>query len=281
MNDQNLEKHKPNWFQQLLDYMNLKINQIGFNTINYVESIGKAGIVLFIAMFHKPNFRKSFPLLLKQIYSVGVLSLPIILAASFFIGMVLGLQGYTILVKYGADQTVGQLIALSLVRELGPVVGALLFAGRAGSALTAEIGHMKATEQLASLEMMGIDPIHRVVTPRFWAGFYSLPLLTLIFNVVAIWGGFLVAVGWLGLDSGSFWSNMSAAVNFQEDVINGIIKSVVFGFVVTWVALYQGLEALPTSEGISMATTRTVVYSSLLILALDFVLTAIMFGGLA
>jgi phospholipid/cholesterol/gamma-HCH transport system permease protein len=214
-------------------------------------------------------------------HAVGVLSLPIILAASFFIGMVLGLQGYTILVKYGADETVGQLIALSLVRELGPVVGALLFAGRAGSALTAEIGHMKATEQLSSLQMMGIDPIHRIITPRFWAGCYSLPVLTLIFNIVAIWGGFLVAVDWLGLDGGAFWSNMRAAVSFQEDIINGVVKSIVFAFVVTWVALYQGLQAVPTSEGISMATTRTVVYSSLLILALDFVLTALMFGGLA
>jgi len=258
-----------------------KITQLGSNTMDFIENVGQAGIVLFLSIFHRPNFKKSFPLLIKQIYAVGVLSLPIILAASFFIGMVLGLQGYTILVKYGADETVGQLIALSLVRELGPVVGALLFAGRAGSALTAEIDHMKATEQLSSLQLIGVDPIHRILTPRFWAGFYSLPLLTLIFNVVAIWGGYLVAVEWLYLDAGTFWSNMRNAVEFQEDVVNGIIKSVVFGFVITWVALYQGLQSQPTSEGISMATTRTVVYSSLLILALDFVLTALMFGGLA
>lgn len=258
-----------------------KISILGRNTINFLQSLGYASQILFIAIFHKPNIRKNFPLLIKQIYTVGVLSLPIILAASFFIGMVLGLQGYTILTKYGADETVGQLIALSLVRELGPVVGALLFAGRAGSALTAELGHMKATEQLSSLQMMGVDPIHRVVTPRFWAGFYSLPLLTLIFNVVAIWGGFLVAVEWLGLDAGTFWSNMRANVDFNEDIINGIIKSIAFGFVVTWTALYQGLQAVPSSEGISLATTRTVVFSSLLILALDFVFTALMFGGLA
>ncbi|MBP9721659.1 MAG: lipid asymmetry maintenance ABC transporter permease subunit MlaE [Gammaproteobacteria bacterium] len=269
-----LKNDKITW---LINY----INQLGETTVTLIEKIGQASILLFMSIFHFPNYRKGFPLLVKQLYAVGVLSLPIILAASFFIGMVLGLQGYTILVKYGADETVGQLIALSLVRELGPVVGALLFAGRAGSALTAEIGHMKATEQLSSLQMMGIDPIHRIVTPRFWAGFYSLPLLTVIFNIVAIWGGFLVAVEWLGLDSGSFWSNMRAAVDFKEDVFNGIIKSLFFSFVVTWVALYQGLQAAPTSEGISMATTRTVVFSSLLILSLDFVLTALMFGGLA
>jgi phospholipid/cholesterol/gamma-HCH transport system permease protein len=258
-----------------------KIRQIGHNTINFLESLGYATQILLIAIFHKPNIRKGFPLLVKQVYAVGVLSLPIILAASFFIGMVLGLQGYTILTKYGADETVGQLVALSLVRELGPVVGALLFAGRAGSALTAEIGHMKATEQLSSLQMMGIDPIHRIVTPRFWAGFYSLPILTLIFNIVAIWGGYLVAVEWLGLDAGTFWSNMRANVDFHEDIVNGIIKSIAFGFVVTWTALYQGLQSIPSSEGISLATTRTVVFSSLLILALDFVFTALMFGGLA
>lgn len=258
-----------------------KIMQLGANTINFLENIGKATNILLIAIFHRPNLSKGFPLLIKQIYTIGVLSLPIILAASFFIGMVLGLQGYTILTKYGADETVGQLIALSLVRELGPVVGALLFAGRAGSALTAEIGHMKATEQLSSLQMMGVDPIYRVITPRFWAGFYSLPLLTLIFNVVAIWGGYLVAVEWLGLDAGSFWSNMRANVDFNEDILNGVIKSIAFGFVVTWVSLYQGLQAMPSSEGISLATTRTVVYSSLLVLALDFVFTALMFGGFA
>lgn len=258
-----------------------KIELLGQNTIKFLESIGQAGQILFLAIFHRPDIRKGLPLLVKQIYSIGVLSLPIILAASFFIGMVLGLQGYTILTKYGADETVGQLIALSLVRELGPVVGGLLFAGRAGSALTAEIGHMKATEQLSSLQMMGVDPLNRIISPRFWAGFYSLPLLILIFNVVAIWGGYLVAVEWLGLDAGAFWSNMRANVDFNEDIVNGIIKSVAFGFVVTWIALYQGLQSIPSSEGISLATTRTVVFSSLIILALDFVFTALMFGGFA
>lgn len=258
-----------------------RIIQVGQEAIDHIINIGRAAMLLCVAIFHRPQLKKYLPLLIKQIYAIGVLSLPIILAASFFIGMVLGLQGYTILVKYGADETVGQLIALSLVRELGPVVGALLFAGRAGSALTAEIGHMKATEQLSSLQMIGVDPIHRIVAPRFWAGFFSLPLLVLIFNVVAIWGGYLVAVEWLDLDSGTFWSNMRSAVEFSDDILNGIIKSIVFGFMITWVSLYQGLQAAPTSEGISLATTKTVVYSSLLILALDFMLTALMFGGLA
>lgn len=256
------------------------ITNIGKNTLRIIREFGYSAVLLFLTIAKKPNIKKSLPLLIKQIYTVGILSLPIIIAAAFFIGMVLGLQGYTILVKYGADETIGQLIALSLVRELGPVVAGLLFAGRAGSALTAEIGHMKATEQLSSLQIMGVDPLSRIISPRFWAGFYSLPLLTLIFNVVAIWGGFLVAVKWLDLDAGTFWSNMRQAVDFGEDILNGIIKSVVFGFIVTWIALYEGLQAQPSSEGISLATTRTVVYSSLFILALDFILTALMFGGL-
>jgi phospholipid/cholesterol/gamma-HCH transport system permease protein len=195
-----------------------------------------------------------------------------------FIGMVLGLQGYTILVKFGAEHALGQLIALSLVRELGPVVGALLFAGRAGSALTAELGLMKTTELLSSMEMMGIDPLRRVVAPRFWAGQISMPVLALIFNCVAILGGYTVGVEWLGVDTGAFWANMQSAVDFYADVVNGIIKSVVFGTVVTWIAVFQGVDCLPTSEGIGRATTRTVVYSSLAILGLDFFLTAVMFG---
>jgi phospholipid/cholesterol/gamma-HCH transport system permease protein len=199
--------------------------------------------------------------------------------SSLFIGMVLGLQGYTILVKFGAEQVLGQLIALSLVRELGPVVAALLFAGRAGSTLTAEIGLMKATEQLSSLEMMGVDPLKRIVAPRFWAGQISMPLLALIFNAVAIYGGYMVGVKWLGVDGGAFWANMQSAVDFHEDVVNGIIKSVVFGTVTTWIAVYQGIVCITTAEGIGRATTKTVVYASLAILAMDFFLTAVMFGN--
>jgi len=227
-----------------------------------------------------PQPGNSFPLLVKQLYSVGVKSLLIIVVSGLFIGMVLGLQGYTILVDFASEDAVGQMVALSLVRELAPVVTALLFAGRAGSAITAEIGLMKATEQLASLEMIGVDPLRRIVAPRLWAGFISMPLLSMIFAIVGIYGGAVVSIDWLGVYSGSFWSVMQSSVDFYDDVLNGVIKSLVFGFVITWIAVYQGLESIPTSEGISQATTRTVVYSSLMILALDFVLTALMFGNI-
>jgi phospholipid/cholesterol/gamma-HCH transport system permease protein len=193
--------------------------------------------------------------------------------------MVLGLQGYTILVDFGSEAALGTLVSLTLLRELGPVVAALLFAGRAGSALTAEIGLMKATEQLSAMEMMGVDPLKRVITPRLWAGIISLPVLTLIFNTVGIWGGAFVAVDMLGIDEGAYWGNMQASVEFYNDVVKGIIKSVAFGWVVTWIAVYQGYASMPTSEGIGKATTQTVVISSLAVLGLDFVLTAVMFGG--
>jgi phospholipid/cholesterol/gamma-HCH transport system permease protein len=240
--------------------------------------MGRATIFLLQTLFGVPN-AKSFGLLLPQLYMVGVLSLIIMAVSGLFIGMVLGLQGYTILAKFGGEQALGQLIALSLVRELGPVVGALLFAGRAGSALTAEIGLMKITEQLSSMEMLAVDPLRRVIAPRFWAGQISMPLLSMIFSCVAIYGGYMVGVLWLGVDDGAFWSNMQATVDFREDILNGIIKSSVFGTVVTWIAVYQGYVCPPTAEGIGKATTRTVVHSSLAVLGLDFLLTAIMFGG--
>ena len=243
-----------------------------------LESMGRSGQFLFGALVGAPNPRVGFPLLIKQLYFVGVLSLAIIVVSGLFIGMVLGLQGYTILSDYGSEAAIGQMIALTLVRELGPVVTALLFAGRAGSALTAEIGLMKATEQLSSMEMMGVDPLRRVIAPRFWAGFLAVPVLAAIFSVVGIWGGMLVGVEWLGVFEGSFWGNMQASVSFTDDVLNGAIKSVVFGFVCAWIAVYQGYDCVPTSAGISSATTKTVVFSSLAVLGLDFVLTAVMFG---
>ena len=255
-----------------------KLQLLGRNTLVLISSLGRAVIVLFSALLHFPNFRKGTPLLLKQLYSVGVMSLIIIIVSGAFIGMVLALQGYTILVGYGAEASLGPMVALSLLRELGPVVAALLFAGRAGSALTAEIGLMKATEQLSSLEMMAIDPLRRVIAPRFWAGFISLPLLAAIFSMVGILGAHLVGVDWLGVDGGTFWSVMQDQVDFNKDIVNGIIKSVVFAFVVTWIAVYKGYDCEPTSEGISRATTSTVVQSSLLVLALDFILTALMFA---
>ncbi|KFZ31205.1 ABC transporter permease [Pseudidiomarina salinarum] len=254
------------------------IAALGRYVLNSVAGTGASLMMLVRALFGKPNIRKSWPLLMQQMYSVGVLSLLIIIISGLFIGMVLGLQGYTILVDFGAEQSLGPMVALSLLRELGPVVTALLFAGRAGSSLTAEIGLMKATEQLSSLEMMAVDPMRRVISPRFWAGFYSMPLLALIFSAVGIYGGYLVGVRWLGVDEGAFWSVMQSSVDWSEDILNGIIKSVVFAFVVTWIALHKGYSCTPTSVGISRATTSTVVTASLAVLGLDFVLTALMFG---
>jgi len=255
------------------------IQALGRSGIDILQQYGRAGVLLYRVMFHIPNLRKGFPLVLQQIYAEGVLSLLIIIVSSLFIGMVVALQGYHTLAKFGASQELGPLVALSVARELGPVVTALLFAGRAGSALTAEIGLMKATEQLSSMAMMAIDPIRRVISPRLWGGFISMPLLTIIFNTVAIYGAYLVGVKWLGLDAGAFWSNMQASVEFHADIVNGILKSIVFGLVVTWIAVYQGYDAEPTSAGIANATTRSVVYSSLAILGLDFVLTTMMIGG--
>jgi len=226
-----------------------------------------------------PRWRLALPLLIQQIYAVGVLSLVIIVVSGLFIGMVLGLQGYNILITYGSEQALGTLVSLTLTRELGPVVTALLFAGRAGSALTAEIGLMKATEQLSSMEMIGVDPLRRIVAPRFWAGVITMPMLAAIFTAVGILGGRLVGVDWLGIFEGSYWANMQLSVEFVDDVLNGLIKALAFGIAVTWIAVFQGYDCEPTSEGISRATTRTVVYGSLAVLALDFILTAVMFGG--
>ncbi|WP_423201221.1 lipid asymmetry maintenance ABC transporter permease subunit MlaE [Fluviicoccus keumensis] len=255
------------------------IRRVGARALDRLESIGSAGVFLWQTLFAIPNITTGFPLLLKQLYSVGVLSLAIIVVSGLFIGLVLGLQGFNILISYGSEQALGSLVSLTLIRELGPVVTALLFAGRAGSALTAEIGLMKATEQLASMEMIGVDPLRRIISPRWWAGFISMPILAVIFSSVGILGGMIVGVEWLGIDANSYWSNMQRSTDFMDDVVNGIIKSVVFGAVVTWIAVFQGYDCEPTSEGISVATTRTVVFGSLAVLGLDFVLTAVMFGG--
>ncbi|EOW4656549.1 lipid asymmetry maintenance ABC transporter permease subunit MlaE [Proteus mirabilis] len=253
--------------------------RLGARSLSIFATFGRAGIMLFRALIGKPEFRKQWPLLMKQLYSVGVQSLLIIMVSGLFIGMVLGLQGYLVLTTFSAEASLGMMVALSLLRELGPVVTALLFAGRAGSALTAEIGLMKATEQISSLEMMAVDPLRRVVAPRFWAGFISMPLLSLIFVAVGIWGGAIVGVDWKGIDEGFFWALMQGAVEWQKDLVNCFTKSVVFAITVTWIALFNGYDAIPTSEGISRATTRTVVHSSLAVLGLDFVLTALMFGN--
>lgn len=255
------------------------VASVGQRSMAICESFGRASLMLFGAIASRPQPIKNFPLLIKQLYSVGVQSLIIIVLSGLFIGMVLSLQGYVILVDFGAEGALGQMVALSLLRELGPVVTALLFAGRAGSALTAEIGLMKATEQLSSMEMMAVDPLKRVIAPRFWAGVISMPMLAMIFMAVGIWGGQLVGVDWKGIDHGSFWSAMQASVELGQDIGNSMIKSLVFAITVTWIALFNGYDAIPTSEGISRATTRTVVHSSLAVLGLDFVLTALMFGN--
>lgn len=251
-----------------------QITNLGQRGVTHIRNLGRSGVFFFSILYGPIRLRD----LVKQLYMVGVLSLAIVIVSGGFIGFVLGLQGFYTLSQFGADSSLGQLIALSIVRELGPVVTALLFAGRAGSALTSEIGLMKATEQLSAMQMMAVDPIRRVVAPRFWAGQISLPLLTLIFSSVAILGGYWVGVSWLGVDAGSFWNNMQASVSFQADIVNGIIKSFFFGLIVTWISVYQGYHCVPNSEGIAKATTRTVVYASLAILAVDFLLTAIMFN---
>ncbi|CZF78349.1 putative phospholipid ABC transporter permease protein MlaE [Grimontia marina] len=255
------------------------VQAIGARAMAVSQTMGRATFVLLGALIGRPQPKKMFPLLLAQIYSVGVRSLAIIMVSGLFIGMVLSLQGYLVLADFGAESSLGQMVALSLLRELGPVVTALLFAGRAGSALTAEIGLMKTTEQLSSLEMMAVDPLRRVVAPRFWAGVISMPLLAMIFMMVGIWGGQLVGVDWKGIDYGSYWAVMQSSVELGYDIGQSFIKSLVFAITVTWIALFNGYDAIPTSEGISRATTRTVVHSSLAVLGLDFVLTALMFGS--
>lgn len=255
------------------------IARFGHRSIHAVQTFGSSGQFLIRVLIRKPDFLRLWPSLVAQLYFVGVLSCLIIVVSGLFIGMVVGLQGYNTLEKFGASSQLGQMLALSICRELGPVISALLFAGRAGSALTAEIGLMKTTEQLASMDMMGVDPLGRIIYPRFLAGMIALPMLSWIFAAVAIFGGYFIGVQWLGLDAGSFWSNMQAAVDFRIDVLSGIIKSVVFAFVIIWIAVFQGFTCVPTAEGISQATTRTVVYSSLAILGFDFLLTAMMIGG--
>jgi phospholipid/cholesterol/gamma-HCH transport system permease protein len=229
-------------------------------------------IRLFPAAVQRPGLVRD------QVHFLGNYSLSIIAVSGMFVGFVLALQGYYTLQDFGSTEALGQVLALSLLRELGPVIAALLFAGRAGTSLTAEIGLMRAGEQLSAMEMMAVDPVRRILVPRFWAGVIAMPLLTLVFNAVGVAGGWAVAVPMIGLDGGAFWSQMQGGVDVFSDLGNSIIKSVVFGFTVTFVALLQGYTAKPTPEGVSRATTRTVVMASLAVLALDFVLTAMMFS---
>ncbi len=253
------------------------VSLLGRWAINSVLRLGRAAVFLAVTLIASVKILRRFRLVVQQVFAVGVLTVLIIVVSGLFVGMVLGLQGYNTLVDFGAESSLGLVVALSLTRELGPVLTALLFAGRAGSALTAEIGLMKATEQLAAMEMMAVDPMERVMAPRFLAGFVAMPLLAAMFTAIGIVGGHLIGVGVLGVDSGVYWSAMQEGVDVYDDVLNGAIKSVVFGFVVTWIAVFEGYDAVPTSEGVSRATTRTVVIASLAVLGLDFLLTSLMF----
>jgi phospholipid/cholesterol/gamma-HCH transport system permease protein len=257
----------------------LDVRNIGHHTVESLYRLGYWSRFFALTLLHSGQCFRRLRLVIRELYFTGVLSLIIIVVSGLFVGMVLGLQGYQTLQTYGSESALGVLVALSLVRELGPVVSALLFASRAGSAMTAEIGLMKATEQLAAMELMAVDPIARVVAPRFWAGVISMPLLAAMFSAMGIFGGYLVGVVLIGVDEGSFWSQMQSAVDFREDIVNGVIKSCVFGIAVTTIALFEGYDAPPTAEGVSGATPRTVVTSSLAILGLDFLLTSFMFRG--
>ena len=251
--------------------------RLGHGTLSVFQRLGRASVFFVQVLLSCISLLSHPGLLIRQLYSVGVQTLVIIVVAGLFVGMVMALQSYYALVDFGAEDSVGVMVALSLLRELGPVVTALLFAGRAGSALTAEIGLMKATEQLSGMEMMAVNPLQRVVAPRFLAGVISMPMLATIFSAVGVLGAYLVAVVLLGLDYGAFWSQPQAKVDLYLDIYNGMIKSFVFGIVATWIAVFEGYDCIPTSEGLGQATTRTVVHSSLAILFLDFVLTALMF----
>ncbi len=255
------------------------LRRLGAFATGGLARLGYAARFFVAVGVNTPSAFRRLHLTLREIYFSGVLSLIIILVSGLFVGMVLALQGYDVLQRYGADESLGILVALSLVRELGPVVAGLPFASRAGSAVTAEIGLMKATEQLAAMEMMAVDPLARVVAPRFWGGVISMPLLAALFSTLGVFGAYLVGVRLIGIDAGAFWGNMQAAVDFRSDVVNGVIKSVVFGAAVSLIAVFEGYDAKPTAEGVSSATTRTVVESALAILALDFVLTVFMFHG--
>jgi phospholipid/cholesterol/gamma-HCH transport system permease protein len=266
-------------FAQWREHARGHLERLGNGVTSQVWRIGFASRFLAYLVMHSGTALRRFDLTIAEIYFAGVLSLIIILVSGLFVGMVLGLQGYETLQRFGASESLGVLVALSLVRELGPVVAGLLFASRAGSAITAEIGLMKATEQISAMEMMAVDPIARVVAPRFWGGVISMPLLAALFSAMGVFGGYLVGVQLIGVDAGAFWSQMQAAVDVRTDIMNGVIKSLVFGVAVTWISVFEGYDAVPTAEGVSRATTRTVVTSSLAILALDFVLTALMFTG--
>jgi phospholipid/cholesterol/gamma-HCH transport system permease protein len=267
--------------RQFLSGATFVLRFLGRETMKRVWQLGYASRFFLAILAASGAALIRYRLVIREIWFAGVLSLIIILVSGLFVGLVLGLQGYEILQRYGSTEALGTMVALSLLRELGPVVAALLFASRAGSAITAEIGLMKATEQLKAMDMMAVDPIARVVTPRFLGGVISMPILATLFSAMGIFGGWLIGVVFIGVDDGAFWSDMQSSVDFQHDVGNGIIKSIFFGVAVSWIAVFEGFDSKPTAEGVSHAITRTVVTSALAILALDFVLTSFMFKGLS
>jgi phospholipid/cholesterol/gamma-HCH transport system permease protein len=261
----------------MIDRLVTPISAIGHATRSWLSELGLAFRTLWAMLLSGLGLWRRPRLITTQIHFIGNYSLVIILVSGLFVGFVLGYQGYYTLNRYGSESALGLLVALSLTRELGPVITALLFAGRAGTSLTAEIGLMKAGEQLAAMEMMAVNPLQRVLAPRFIAGLIAMPILATLFTAMGVLGGYLVGVQLIGVDEGSFWSQMQGGVDLYDDIGNGIIKSVVFGFAATFIAIYQGYQADATPEGVSRATTRTVVLSSLMVLWLDFVLTALMF----
>jgi len=259
--------------------MSTVIHKTGYFVLDKITAIGQAGAMLVSGLI--PRRRGFWSLLVREIYFLGVLSVSIILLSAFSIGAVLAVQFNALASRFAAEEVIGVGLALTLLRELSPVVAALLFVGRAGSAMTAEIGHMKTTEQLDAMEMMGVDVLRRVVAPRFWAGMICMPVLCVIFSVIGIFGGAQISIDWIGIDEGQFWSRMQEAVSFREDVLNGLIKSLTFAALVTWIAIFQGYSCEPTARGISKATTTTVVHGSVVILVADFFLTLVMFGNLS
>ncbi|MDF0604376.1 lipid asymmetry maintenance ABC transporter permease subunit MlaE [Neisseriaceae bacterium TC5R-5] len=261
----------------MFDFVASPLRRLGHISINAVWRLGFICRFLVAILLNSGQSLLRLRLTIREIYFAGVMSLIIVSVSGLFVGMVLGLQGYTTLAKFGSSDALGAMVALALLRELGPVLAALLFASRAGSAMTAEIGLMKTTEQLDAMSVMAVNPIARVIAPRFWAGVISMPILAALFNMLGIIGGYLVGVVMIGLDSGTFWSQMQANVDWHNDVVNGVIKSLFFGIAITLIAVFEGYDATPTAAGVSAATTRTVVTSALVILALDFILTAFMF----
>jgi len=255
------------------------LQALGHRVIEAIWRLGSMARFFTLLIAASGTSLRRFRLVMREVYFSGVLSLVIIMVSGLFVGMVLGLQGFETLQKYGATQSIGVLVSLSLVRELGPVVTGLLFASRAGSAVTAEIGLMKVTEQLSAMDMMAVSPMARVIAPRFWAGVISMPMLAALFSCMGVFGGYVVAVVLIGVDNGAFWSQMQSSVDFRYDVLNGVAKSFVFGIAVAVIATFEGYDAPPTAEGVSRATTRTVVSSALTILALDLILTSLMFRG--